>query len=40
MIYSVDLEYSKYFNNHIITGMGHNFFGYEGKIADVIKSNM
>ncbi|NOZ10188.1 MAG: alpha/beta hydrolase [Gammaproteobacteria bacterium] len=38
--HSVDLEYSKCFNNCIITGMGHNFFGYESKIADVIKSNM
>lgn len=37
---SVDLAFSKRFNNYSITGMGHTFFGHEGKLIEVIKSNM
>lgn len=37
---SIDFSFSKQFNNHTITGMGHNFFGYESELAKIIKSNI
>lgn len=37
---SIDLAFSKQFNNYTISGMGHTFFGYENQLAEVIKSNI
>lgn len=37
---SVDFLFLSDFNNFTISGMGHIFFGYEKKIANVIKSNI
>jgi len=37
---SVDFHFLNGFNNYTISSMGHIFFGYEKKIADVIKSNI
>jgi esterase/lipase len=37
---SIDLAFSKKFNNCIIKGMGHNFFGYEHLLAEIVKSNL
>lgn len=37
---SIDLAFSRHFNNYTITGMGHAFFGYEGELTEVIRSNI
>jgi len=37
---AIDLIYARRFSNHTIPGMGHNFFGYESKLAEIIRSNI
>ena len=38
--HSVDFAFSKYFENYIIDGMGHVFFGYEREISGIVKQNI
>lgn len=38
--HAVDFAFSRQFNNYVIQGMGHIFFGYEKEIAGVIKENL
>ena len=37
---SVDMTFAREFNNYIIKGMGHAFFGHEKRLANIIKSNI
>jgi len=36
----VDLDFCGRFNNYTVAGMGHNFFGHERLVAEIIKSNI